>query len=341
MGTISEIDGRWRVEISGTTTCKSFATYGRAQAWLSRYEAAQARKAAEGAPDASQATLGDLLRRYAREVSTLKRGASVEHYKLGMMAAAPIGQILVNELTAQDLATYRNDRLALVANSTVRQELCLIRRTIETARREWGCALPDNPAAMVTLPKPGPSRDRRLRPGELEALREHLEAHPVAWALVRFLVETAMRRGEALGLQWRDIDLGERLAHLRMTKNGSARTVALTDGAVEVLKGLKPPNGLVFPIDISALRWAWGEACRKAGIADLRLHDLRHEGVSRLFEVGLTVMEVQLMSGHKTVSSLFRYTHLRPVELVNKLRGVTLGTFSNRGNSTTSDCPLL
>jgi len=66
------------------------------------------------------------------------------------------------------------------------------------------------------------------------------------------------------------------------------------------------------------LRLAWNRARNKAGITDLRFHDLRHEAVSRFFEMGMSVPEVALISGHKDVRQLFRYTHLNPENVFKK-----------------------
>ena len=65
----------------------------------------------------------------------------------------------------------------------------------------------------------------------------------------------------------------------------------------------------------SCLRLAWGRARAKAEIRDLRYHDLRHEAISRFFEMGMSVLEVALISGHKDVRQLLRYTHLNPTNV--------------------------
>lgn len=324
--TIIERDGRWYVAIEGPDgqpVHKSFGSYGRAKAWQTRHEAARQRYTCEAeAPNPFTATLGDLLGRYNREVASQKRGAKAEGYRIGKMVQRPIAALPIMEVTSKALSDYKHERLAEVSNSTVRTEISIIKQTIETARREWGFEIPSNPAKLVKLPPPSQPRNRRLAPGEFEKLQEALRrCNPLVWALVRFAIESAMRRGEILGLKWRHIDLERRMAHLPKTKNGQARTVPLTDGAVEVLENLKADGELVFPIDISALRWAWNTACDRAGLKDLHLHDLRHESVSRLFELELTVPEVALISGHKTITCLFRYTHLQPIELARKLKG--------------------
>ena len=68
-----------------------------------------------------------------------------------------------------------------------------------------------------------------------------------------------------------------------------------------------------------AARGLWARACKRAGIEDLRFHDLRHEATSRIFEKGLNVMEVAAITGHKDLRMLQRYTHLRAEDLAVKL----------------------
>jgi len=75
----------------------------------------------------------------------------------------------------------------------------------------------------------------------------------------------------------------------------------------------------VFPIHYEALKSAWRRACERAGVIDLRFHDLRHEATSRFFEKGLNVMEVAAITGHKDLRMLQRYTHLRAEDLALKL----------------------
>ena len=71
----------------------------------------------------------------------------------------------------------------------------------------------------------------------------------------------------------------------------------------------------------SAIAQAWNRAVKRAGIVDLRFHDLRHEAISRFFEMGLSVPEVALISGHRDPRMLFRYTHLRAEDVARKLMG--------------------
>ena len=324
---IYEKDGRWFVVVeggNGNPIQKSFASFGRAKAWETR-RAANSHKLKEKPEllmDPNQVTLEELLERYSREITPAKKGRDAETYRIAKMLRHPLVTLTVSELTTRHLVEYRDERLVTVSASAVRSELSLIRRAIEVARQEWGCDLPKNPAKTLSLPPPGPARNRRLLVDEYQKLKAAMAHHAVAWSVVKFAIETGMRRGEILALKWRNIDLGWCTAHIPLTKNGRARTVPLTDGAVEVLRALPPRGENVFTIDDSALRWAFCKAQSLTGIKGLRFHDLRHEAISRLFEMGLTVPEVQMISGHKTIGCLFRYTHLLPLDLAQKLRGL-------------------
>ena len=129
-----------------------------------------------------------------------------------------------------------------------------------------------------------------------------------------------MRRGELLSLEWKHVHLDKSWAHLPMTKNGGGRDVPLSIRALDEVQALpRDISGVVFPISISALRGLWDRSLRQADIQDLHFHDLRHEATSRFFELGLNVVEVAAITGHKDLKMLQRYTHLRAEDLARKL----------------------
>jgi integrase len=140
-------------------------------------------------------------------------------------------------------------------------------------------------------------------------------------AVLRFAIETGMRRSELLRVEWRDLDEASRTLRIRMAKNGHPRTIALSAAALAALAGVQrhEDEARIFPMSANALRLAWERLKRRAGIEDLRFHDLRHEAISRLFEKGLNVPEVAVMSGHRDPRMLFRYTHPRPEDIARKL----------------------
>src|SRR5450759_3129679 len=111
--------------------------------------------------------------------------------------------------------------------------------------------------------------------------------------LIILAIETAMRRGETLDLQWQHVDLVRCVAHLPLTKNGDSRAIPLSRRAVAILKELASDKGRgadrVFPLTGNSICLAFEQLRVRAGMDDFRFHDLRHEGVSRLFEKGLNI----------------------------------------------------
>jgi integrase len=140
--------------------------------------------------------------------------------------------------------------------------------------------------------------------------------------VVLFAIETGMTKGEILSLTWQNVHLKKRYANLPETKNGDSRDVPLSPVALELLKDLPrkiKSDLVVFPIQYEELKSAWGRACSVADISNLWFHYLRYEATSRFFEKGLNVMEVAVITGHKDLRILQRYTHLRAEDLALKL----------------------
>jgi integrase len=221
-----------------------------------------------------------------------------------------------------DLVQWREERLKQVGPKTVRNELLLLRHVFEMATKEFGIEGLGNPVARISLPSPGKARDRRLEMGEGERLMAVAEEDENIWiaSLIGLAVETGARRGELANLTWDDVNLNRRTAVLRDTKNGDDRVIPLGSKAIRILEGL-PRNidGRVFPLEPDSITQAFTRVRAAAGLPDLHFHDLRHEAISRFFELGLNPMEVASISGHKTMQMLRRYTHLRAEDLARKL----------------------
>ena len=177
---------------------------------------------------------------------------------------------------------------------------------------EWGWRLPDNPISLIRMPKNNPPRERRLKDGEFERLNIAAKKSRswYVWLIVVLAIETAMRRGEILGLRWEHIDLDKKTAFLPMTKNGLSRWVPLSDEAVAKLSKATKDTERPFPVTDVAFRQAWDRLRHRANITDLTFHDLRHEAISRMFDSGMKIHEVMAVSGHRTASQLFRYVQV-------------------------------
>ncbi|HEY6457642.1 MAG TPA: FAD-binding protein [Steroidobacteraceae bacterium] len=165
------------------------------------------------------------------------------------MALRPFAGIRMAALTSSYLAAYRDERLKVVSGATVNREFNVLSHAIDTARREWEIHIPFNPCTLVRRPPQGRPRSRRLQGDEEQRLLAHCRAARNPW-LVHFVIialETGMRRGELLSLEWVNVDLNKRTALLPITKNGDSRGVPLSSRALTVLRSLPPSTtGRVF-----------------------------------------------------------------------------------------------
>jgi integrase len=136
-----------------------------------------------------------------------------------------------------------------------------------------------------------------------------------------------MRRGELLSARWGDVNLAVRTLHIPITKNDHPRTIPLTPRAVMILERLRELRGTqdsVIPITLDSMKMAWKRVLKRASLEDFHFHDLRHEGISRFFELGLGIPEVAMISGHRDPRMLFRYTHPKPELVAAKLAEAVL-----------------
>jgi integrase len=306
--------------------CKSFDKRTDATRWAREIEAEADRSGwVADTRLAEKTTLGELLTRYRDQVSPTKRSAHTERSRINAMLRRPIVHRTLAKLTSSDGASYRDDRLKAVAPATVVRELNTMSHAIETALREWGLWLPRNPFKMIRRPAVPQGRKRRLEDDEETRLLAACDRGrtPLLKELVVLAIETAMRRGELLGLSWLHVHLAKRIVHLPLTKNGESRDVPLSRRATDILTALskrkKPHAELVFPMSGNSVRLAFEHLRVRAGMPDFHFHDLRHEAITRLFEKGLNIAEVSAISGHKELRMLQRYTHLRAVDLVGRL----------------------
>jgi integrase len=274
----------------------------------------------------------DLLQRYLEDVTPTKKGSVQETGRLRawlkhQLAEEPISKLLPEHFTAYRDARRTDGR----APDTIRLELILVQHVFQTAIEEWGYRDLQNP--VLTVKKPvGVGRERRLSATEERYLMDALanSGYPNFRALVAFAIETAMRQGELCKLTWNRVDLHNRSVSLlgSQTKNGQPRTVPLSLGALHILERLPHRQGLVFGMSATMVREHFPEAlavaraeyvrdCVETGasadqetLVDFHFHDLRHEATSRLVMRLRNLASVQMVTGHKTLAMLQRYTHL-------------------------------
>jgi integrase len=333
MATIRKHRNRYQVQIRRAgfaPISRSFTLLGDAKEWArlqelqaDRGELGVSKRGLEGL------TLADLIRRYLAEVVPTKRHRETDTFSLTLLLRDPIAKRRLSDINDTDFSKYVGKRLRDVSPSTVKRQLNPIRHMIGHARRHWDLPLKPNLFSKITIPDADKKRLRRVSADEMAAIfaAGQRARNQFVVPIVRLAIETGMRRGEILGLRVQDVNLGRRTATIRESKNGHPRTIPLSSLAVSVLDvqldsmsdEAKKANDRIFPVSPNGLRLAWERLTRRAGIADLHFHDLRHEAISRFFEKGLTVPEVASISGHRDIRMLLRYAHADGARLAMKL----------------------
>jgi len=280
------------------------------------------------------------LDRYIKDVSVTKK-ASTHVHEIGTakILKTYLGKYNLAGITPDIVSKYRDFRLAEgLSNNSVRLELALLSHLFTIAIKEWGMGLTYNPVSSIRKPSPGKGRNRRLIGDEEKRLLKACDEHsnPMLGWMVRLAIYTAMRLGEIKRLTRKQVNLDKNSITLFDTKNNEMRTIPLTLKARNTL--LEALNYSVRPIDTDLIFFGepgrdgkrrpytinkfWTQALQRAGIEDLRFHDLRHEATSRFVEAGLSDQEVSSITGHKSMQMLKRYTHLRTENLSAKIQHI-------------------
>jgi integrase len=218
----------------------------------------------------------------------------------------------LKDVTKAKVAALIEQRSEVVSPGTIAKEISVLKHALRLAVDDWGL-LHSNPAERVKLPKLPEGRTRYLSPPELKAV---LQASP-EWmrAPIALAAFTGMRRGEILGLTWKDVDLAGKRLYLRETKNGSLRVVSLNELAAGVLLSLPPGSSselVMKDVDGPRLSVYTRRVLHSLGIKDASFHTLRHTAASWLVMEGVDLYAVSQILGHKTPRMTQRYAHLSP-----------------------------
>lgn len=302
---------------------KTFTTKADAERWAREIESAMDSHRHVNSRPAETTTLGDLLRRYRESVTPMKRGAFDETIRLQALERRKMSRLSVANVTPEVVAAFRDERLRECSASTVIRDLAVLSSIFNHARREWRFGI-ENPVGLVRRPSAPPGRDRVLTLEEEARLLHHAlpcgRRNPLLHPLIVLALETAMRRGELLGIAWTDVHLDRAVLRLPLTKNGSTRWVPLSTRAVATLAALErstAPNP--FPVSIAALDKMFGRLCVRAEVDNLRFHDLRHTATTRLADKLPNVIELAAVTGHRSIRMLQRYYHPTAEALAVKL----------------------
>jgi integrase len=245
------------------------------------------------------------------------------------------GDLKLSELTTSYLTTFvRNRRDKGASGVTINIDLTYLAGVLKSARDLEKLpitldAINSTRANMAHLRISSRSKERARRPTEqeIDALCDYLDQHTTLPMrdIIHFAIESAMRVEEITLLRWADLNTVDRTIVIRNRKHprqkeGNDQEVPLLGKAFEIIQRQPRPHQVtpearIFPVKVDTITTIFPRAKHALGIRDLHFHDLRHEGVSRLFELGYQIQEVALVSGHRDWKMLARYTQIRAKDL--------------------------
>lgn len=325
-----------RIKKNGAQVYQESQTFARrkaAEAWAKRRESELAAPGAIERETRIGVTLREMIERYLAEHDKTRPFGKTKETTLRRLAAGHLGELRDDQITSQTLVDFAQWRMSEEGGraqpQTVGNDLSHLGAVLSIARPAWGYEVDANAMADArrVLKRLGhkmrsSERDRRPSLDELGRLLQQFAAvlafRPTSMAMPKvmlFALFSTRRQEEIVRIRWADLDEARQRVLVRDMKNpgdkwGNDVWCHLPDEAMAIVQSMPRTFEEIFPYTVDAIQGAWTRACVACGIADLRFHDLRHEGVSRLFEMGWDIPKVASVSGHRNWNAMRRYTHL-------------------------------
>jgi len=242
------------------------------------------------------------------------------------------GKRYMDDIVRQDIVKMHHDRRAAGAAPGSANRLLIMMRYIFNLAVRWEVpGIKANPTKGVPLMEENNKLERYLSVEEAHRLYESVCAsdNKMLRFIVPMLILTGARKREVLDAKWSDFDLVRKAWRIPVTKSGQARHVPLSDGAINILDSIPRSDcEWAFPNPKTQLPYvsifcSWNTARKQAGLADVRVHDLRHSFASLLINSGRTLYEVQKILGHTQVKTTQRYAHLSKDTLLDASNAAT------------------
>lgn len=307
---------------------KTFDKEREALAWIGWRETELKKPGALDRASAPSSKLSDAIDRYIKEKSDMGRTKeqvlrSIKDYKIADMDCSAI--------RSEDIVAFARELLAGDRRpQTVGNYVSHLAAIFRLGRPAWGMELDVQVMrdAQMVLRDLGATahsskRDRRPTLAELDLLMQHFvnrqlrapQSAPMH-LIVAFAIFSTRRQEEITRIKWNDLDESHSRVLVRDMKHpgqkkGNDVWCELPPEALTIIKSMPRTKPEIFPYSTDAISAAFTRTCKLLDINDLHFHDLRHEGVSRLFEMGRTIPLAASVSGHRSWNSLQRYSHLR------------------------------
>lgn len=297
-----------------------------ATAWMKQRERELSKPGVIDRVKSVDPTLAKAIDRYTEE--SVKKIGKTKAQVLKAIKKFPIAEMPCSEIKSKDIIEFLQS--LTTQPQTVGNYASHLAAIFAIARPMWDYRLDDREmkdaitvARRLGITSRSKQRDRRPTLEELDKLLAHFidrrkrapQAMPMHKVIV-FALFSTRRQEEITCITWNDFQKEHKRVMVRDMKHpgkkrGNDTWVDLPAEAIQVIDSMSKKKAEIFPYSTDAITANFTRACKLLGIEDLHFHDLRHEGISRLFEMGWNIPRVAGVSGHRSWISLKRYTHIR------------------------------
>ncbi|MBT0725171.1 site-specific integrase [Rosenbergiella sp. S61] len=318
---------------------RTFTKQAHAKTWGSKRVIELEQSGIPNPNDLKKMMVGDLLKRYINDPNLGGKAGRTKRYVLDMLLDCDIAEIKLTEFSANHVIDHCRHRSSTGAGpSTVNHDVSYLSSVLGSAKPVYGIDYTKNPVIearpiLLQMGLIGKSKRRSRRPvsdeldrllAGLEARGDHASAKIPFVDILNFSILSCMRIGEVCKIRWDDIDEKQKAVVVRDRKDprkkaGNHMLVPLLGDAWDIAQKQPKTSDLIFPYNSRSVSAGFQRVRNKLGIDDLRYHDLRREGASRLFEAGFSIEEVAQVTGHRSLNVLWQvYTELYPKSLHDK-----------------------
>lgn len=324
-----------RIMQKGVTVYQESQTFDRkatAQAWIKRVETEMSVPGAIEKANRSGVTVKEMIERYLMEYEKLRPLGKTKRATLKAIGETWLGKLEDREITSQKLVEYADGRMMNdgIQAQTVGNDLAHLGAVLSVARPAWGydidpMAMPDARKVLRKMGAVTRSKERNRRPTleELDKLfgyfcemRDRRKQEIDMVRVTAFALFSTRRQEEITRIKWDALDEARQMVLVTDMKNpgqkyGNDVWCHVPDEAWRIMQSMPKVADDIFPYNSRSISASFTRACHFLEIEDLHFHDLRHDGVSRLFEMGWDIPKVASVSGHRDWNSMRRYTHLK------------------------------